>query len=80
MTQTICITCEFRTVNRARTAICIRDGSEVVNELGRKISRNVWIPIGAIRDQDFDSVHDLTPGDKIEIFLDEWFATEKGLV
>lgn len=75
------IECDFLYKRRDGGAICISDGSEdsLPEGLGTR-PREIWIAVKHILDSDFDSVNDLTRGQRIEIFIPEWIATEKGLV
>lgn len=81
ITGQVRIDCEFRTKRRDGGAICITDGREesLPSGLGT-IPIETWIATKHILDSDFDSIEDLTRGQRIEIFIPEWLATEKGLV
>lgn len=72
--------CIFQTQGRGGAAICIQDGQTKTNLLGRVELVDTWIDVERIVDQDFDSINDLHRGEKIVIFIPEWYALKKGLI
>lgn len=72
--------CIFQVRNHAGDAICVRDGQTRKNALGREELVDTWIDVDKITDQDFDSINDLHRGEKIIIFIPEWYANKKGVI
>lgn len=80
MAQQIRVDCEYVTARKDQTAICIVDGTEEVNALGKKTPKKTWIDVDRITDSSYEYLTDLAMGDKIEIFIPEWYALQKGLI
>lgn len=72
----------FITINKAHTSILIDTGDEEPHPImeSQMIPKHHWVPLNIVIDQDFDDARDLTRGDKVSIFLPQWFLEKNGMV
>lgn len=76
------IVCAFVRKRNDGSAICIQDGSSSPDPLhpNKRYANEFWIRVKDINDSDYSSINDLHRGQRIEIFIPEWLALEKGLI
>lgn len=79
-TRDVEIECVFQFYHGQNDSICIRNGETGPNGLGKEVPKEFWVSCQHISDSTYDHPSEPTRGDKIGIFIPEWYATKLGLV
>jgi len=79
-TRDVEIECEFVFYYGINDSIKIRNGETQKNELGKDVPKEFWVDCQKISDSTYDHPSELSRGEKIGIFIPEWYATKLGLV